>query len=226
MKRIFVLITALLLLAAMLGGCGSGRYTGKPVEGYEQFRAPEEGDTVVTFTTDMGVFKVLLFPEYAPMNVDIFVFLAQHGYYNNLPFHRVLNDFIIQSGGPANATHAATEMPDEFSDKLHHFTGALAMYGGGGAPTHMYYIVTALSFPEDVAAKMSSTPGISEELIEAYRTAYGAPHLDYDLTVIGQVYEGLDVVIAISQVETDELNRPINHIMVKTVEVSQFKESV
>ena len=56
---------------------------------------------IVTFTMENGsVFKAELYPEIAPNTVNNFISLVKSGYYNNLCFHRVIKDFMIQGGCP------------------------------------------------------------------------------------------------------------------------------
>jgi cyclophilin family peptidyl-prolyl cis-trans isomerase len=56
----------------------------------------KDGDTVAVMTTSNGTIKIKLFPELAPKTVLNFMGHAQNGYYNNLIFHRVIKDFMIQ----------------------------------------------------------------------------------------------------------------------------------
>jgi len=53
-----------------------------------------------TIHTNVGEFTVELFASEAPVTVNNFVFLAREGFYNELTFHRVIKDFMIQTGDP------------------------------------------------------------------------------------------------------------------------------
>ena len=95
-----------------------------------------EGDTVVTINTSMGDSKIKLFPEKAPKAVENFVTHAKNGYYNNVIFHRVINDFMIQGGDPEGTGYGGESIwgkpfEDEFSNELRHFRGALSMANAG-----------------------------------------------------------------------------------------------
>lgn len=60
-----------------------------------QLEMPVKGEITATLKTNLGDMKIRLFPEDAPRTVENFVSLAKSGYYNNLKFHRVINDFMI-----------------------------------------------------------------------------------------------------------------------------------
>ena len=68
---------------------------------------------------------------------------------------------------------------------------------------------------------MKTTPlyQFSEAQIQAYKTVGGTPHLDGSYTVFGEVYEGLDVIDKIAEVETDKNNRPNMDVRIKSVSI-------
>lgn len=105
-----------------------------------QVRMPAAGDTVATMKTSMGDIKILLFPEVAPKAVENFTTHAKNGYYDNLIFHRVIPDFMIQGGDP-NGTGMGGEsiwgapFKDEFDVNYHNLCGALSMANAGTAQT-------------------------------------------------------------------------------------------
>ena len=57
-------------------------------------------EPVVTLKTSQGDITLKLFPEYAPLAVENFLTHAKEGYYDGLSFHRVIKDFMIQTGDP------------------------------------------------------------------------------------------------------------------------------
>lgn len=224
-KRIFPVL-ALLLSMVLLVSCV--KYTGAHPEGYVQFSAPQEGDTVAIFDTSKGTVRVVLFPEYAPLNVENFINLASSGYYDGLEFHRVISGLLIQSGdksgsGTGGESSTGEAVLNEFSNQLHNFTGALCMAGGEGGNFSQFYIVAANSLSEEMVKKMEEG-GVDSGLIAAYRLAYGAPHLDFRYTVIGQVYEGLDIVMRISEVKTDSAHRPNSVVTINSVKIETYSE--
>ena len=65
-----------------------------------QAQMPEEGEEIAVIDTSKGVVKMRFFPEEAPKAVENFKTLAKDGYYDGLTFHRVIEDFMIQTGDP------------------------------------------------------------------------------------------------------------------------------
>ncbi|MEG1863305.1 MAG: peptidylprolyl isomerase [Oscillospiraceae bacterium] len=192
-----------------------------------QFSPPVSGDTVANIKTDKGVIKVKLFPKVAPKAVENFVKHSKDGYYNGLTFHRVLKDFIIQSGSPDGTPGAGesiwgVEFEDEFSDILHNYTGALAMANhGADTNSSQFYFVTAPvgGLGEDILTKLKEADR-RDAVIDGYKQAGGAPTLDYAYTVFGQIYEGLDVAFDISKVSTNEEGKPKKDVKIQTIEIS------
>ncbi|MEG2295337.1 MAG: peptidylprolyl isomerase, partial [Oscillospiraceae bacterium] len=66
----------------------------------KQFAPLKKGAKIVVLETTMGVIKIAFFPNEAPQAVENFLGLVDTGYYNGLTFHRVADDFMIQSGDP------------------------------------------------------------------------------------------------------------------------------
>jgi len=227
-KRVIAVFASIAVMCCLFAGCAQKTVNLAKVESGEmQFAQPSAGDTVATIKTNMGDIKVVLYPKYAPLAVENFVTHAQNGYYNGVTFHRVIEDFVIQSGDPdgtGNGGNSIWELPfsDEFSDKLHHYTGALSMANSGEDTNRsQFFIVTSLpkSMTEEIITLMGET-GWRQEIIDAYRQAGGAPNLDYRHTVFGQVYEGLEIAFDISYVKTDENDRPKEAVIIETIEIS------
>lgn len=114
-----------------------------------QFSELKEGDTIAKIQTSLGNITVRLFPEYAPKACENFTTLAKKGYYNGITFHRVINDFMIQTGDPT-ATGAGGEsiwgkpFEDEFTPNLRNFRGALSMANcGPNTSGSQFFIVQA-----------------------------------------------------------------------------------
>ena len=87
--------------------------------------------------TDGGIIKADLYPEIAPRTVDNFISLIQKGFYNNLIFHRVIPEFMIQGGDPTGTgaggpeyTIAGEFKSNGFNNPLKHTRGVLSMARG------------------------------------------------------------------------------------------------
>lgn len=196
-----------------------------------QFTHPAAGDTVAVIETSAGVFKAVLFPEQAPQACENFIGLAQQGYYNGLNITRVEKDFVISAGQGDNGKGATiwndNRYPIEVTDALHHYAGALCMAtDASGECASVFYVMESLpgsqSVTQELADQMAEA-AYREEVIAAYRTAGGAPYLDYTDTVFGQVYEGMEVVDAIAQAGVDENQKPVEDIAIYSVTITIYE---
>jgi peptidyl-prolyl cis-trans isomerase B (cyclophilin B) len=138
--------------------------------------ASEEGPVtqtaVITLETGNEI-KIEFYPQDAPKTVENFVTLAKRGFYDNLTFHRVVPDFVVQGGCPkGNGTGGpGYTIPAEFN-KQKHVRGSVAM---------------ARSQQPDSAGSQ-------------FYITYGAtPHLDGNYTVFGRVVSGMEHVDRIRQ---------------------------
>ena len=115
--------------------------------------------------TNKGIISLNLFYDKAPITVANFVNLSNRGYYNNLSFHRVINDFMIQGGCPLGTGTGGPgyEFKDEFhSDLKHNKPGILSMANAGPGTNGSQFFITHLA----------------------------TPHLDNNHTVFGEVVDG------------------------------------
>lgn len=197
----------------------------------EQLQGPKAGEEVAIIKTNHGEIKVRLFPEVAPKAVENLVTHAKSGYYDGLTFHRVMKDFMIQGGDP-DGTGAGGEsiwgesFEDEFHNEYRNFRGALSMANAGpNTNGSQFFIVQKDSFEEEIAAQMREAvkeDNFPEAILLAYEELGGTAWLDFSHTVFGQVYEGMDVVDKIAEVEV--LNtKPIEPVIIETIEVIEYK---
>ena len=173
------------------------------------------------------------------MHADNFVELSEKGFYNGLLFHRVISNFMIQTGDPnsRNAEKGAVlgygdsgyRIPAEFHPALYHKKGALAaarqgdqMNPGRESNGSQFYIVQGkklideeLNAMEASGAHIAFTP----EQRMFYSEVGGTPHLDYAYSVFGEVIEGLEVIDKIASVETDDRDRPIEDVKIISIRV-------
>ncbi|MBE2182538.1 MAG: peptidylprolyl isomerase, partial [Anaerolineae bacterium] len=97
------------------------------------------------FKTSKGDFDIELFAKEAPATVNNFVFLARDGFYDGIPFHRVINNFMIQGGDPTGTGRGGPgyKWPDEASAlKLKHETGVLSMANAGPNTNGSQFFIT------------------------------------------------------------------------------------
>lgn len=121
----------------------------------------------VVMTTTQGVIKYKFYPKDAPNTVHRIIELINQGFYNNLTFHRVVRDFVIQGGDPQGTGIGGSgqKLKAEFNERRH-IEGTVAM-------------------------ARSQDPNSADS--QFYISLGTHPHLDRNYTVFGQVIEGMDV---------------------------------
>lgn len=227
------------MCAVMIGAAFSG-CARKQVKLDEQpilnYTAPEVGDDIVRITVkDYGDIVVRLFPDELPEACENFTELAKSGYYDELIFHRVIENFMIQGGDPkGDGTGGESIWGDKFDggscDQIIHLPGALAYANSQGTSTDgsQFYIVTGDTADAETLGKITEQGGtyFTEEAKELYAQHGGAPWLDGgNYTVFGQVIDGLDVVYAISHVPTGENDKPKQAVYIEKMTVEQYDGS-
>ncbi len=158
---------------------------------------------IVTFTMENGdVFKAELYPDVAPQSVNNFISLINKNFYEGLIFHRVIKGFMIQGGDPEGTGMGGPgySIKGEFSSNgfkndLKHTEGVLSM--------------ARSMFPDSAGS----------QFFVMHKTS---PHLDGDYAAFGKVIEGMEVVNAIAEVDTDFSDRPRTPQVMKTVTVETF----
>lgn len=200
------------------------------------FIMPEIGEKIAVITVkDYGEIKIKLFPEDADKGVENFTGLAEMNYYDELIFHRIIPDFMIQGGDPkGNGTGGKSVWGEPFeggtSEHLYHFTGAVAYahdaYSGTAGNGSQFYIVNTPdgylgNTCEELYYYGYNWPA---NVVDKYNEAGGVPHLDGEYTVFGQVFEGIDVVRAIAEVETDpENDKPLTPVIMDSVRIVEYE---
>ncbi|MGZ3595184.1 MAG: peptidylprolyl isomerase [Syntrophales bacterium] len=124
--------------------------------------------------TGRGVIELELYPKHAPKTVNNFVFLAKEGFYDDVSFHRVIKNFMIQGGDPTGTGRGGPgyKFVDELKENpLKHETGVISMANSGPNTNGSQFFIT--HSPQ--------------------------PHLNGRHAVFGKVVSGQDVVDAIQQ---------------------------
>ncbi|MDP3726041.1 MAG: peptidylprolyl isomerase [bacterium] len=162
---------------------------------------------VVVFKTTKGDIEIELFIDKMPITSGNFLKLAKEGFYNGVKFHRVIPGFMIQSGDPLskkdNTALYGTGGPgysiaDEFVEGLSNVRGTIAMANSGpnsGGSQFFINLVDNVGLDFDKEPFASSHP------------------------VFGKVVSGMDVVLAISKVETGERDIPIVPVVIERIDI-------
>lgn len=208
------------------------------------FTAPEVGEKIAVITVkDYGEIKIKLFPDEVPEAVENFIGLADMNYYDELIFHRVIPGFMDQGGDPkGDGTGGKSIWGDKFdggvSGNLYHFSGAVAYANSGSTATNgsQFYIVNTDegdctyggAYLDDGSYQVFSSfeeMGVNypESVKQLYLEKGGVPYLDGGYTVFGQVIEGMDVVRAIGQVETNENDKPLTQVVMESVRIEEYE---
>ncbi|MDR0541487.1 MAG: peptidylprolyl isomerase [Dysgonamonadaceae bacterium] len=182
-----------------------------------------------TIETSLGNIQVKLYDNTSLHKANFEKSVAEQ-VYDSILFHRIIEGFMIQTGDPATkpgANRATTTegetIPAEFVPENFHKKGALAAARMGdpvnpekrSSPTQ-FYIVQGRPFSEEELNFMESYHGKSwtPEQKEIYKTLGGAPFLDQDYTVFGEVVDGLDIVDKIAALPTDSRDFPLSDIRI------------
>lgn len=178
--------------------------------------------------TDYGNMKVMLYNS-TPQHRDNFIKLANEGFYEDLLFHRVIKNFMIQGGDPDSKGAPAGQrlgmggpgyqVPAEIGAP--HFKGTLAAARNNN-PEKMssgsqFYIVQGTVPSDQQLNTYESTRGFkyNEEQRKLYQEIGGTPQLDMEYTVFGEVVEGLEVIDKIAAVKTGAADRPVQDVKMK-----------
>ena len=147
------------------------------------------GQEIAVITTSKGVIRVQLAGNDAPIHVGNFVELAQKGFYNNLKFHRYVENFVIQGGCP-NTRDLTPEQVANGGGGFFNRPGT----GGPGYSIKEEYSTNPNNSHEDGALAMARSQHPDSAGSQFY-FCLGAQHfLDPNYTVFGQTIEGMDVI--------------------------------
>ena len=149
---------------------------------------------IAEFNTNKGNFKIELFGDKAPLTVGNFLKLVDDGFYNGLIFHRVIPDFMIQGGCPHGTGRGGPgyTIRDEFHPNLKHDSkGILSMANAGPNTGGSQFFITVAP----------------------------TPWLDKKHAIFGKVIEGMDVVEAISNVQKDRMDKPLQDVVISSINI-------
>ena len=210
MKKIF--FSAFLSIMILLPGCSSGQNSKKsqvPAKKTENEVKPAvaadkfENMTKVLIKTSMGDITIALYDE-TPLHKENFIKLVNDNFYNDVLFHRIIQGFMIQAGDPNSKQAKAGEMlgnggpgytiPAEIVPTLTHKRGAVA----------------AARMGDQVNPKKESS-GSQFYIVDGMN---GAPHLNGDYTIFGEVISGMEVVDKIALTATNSAERPVRDIFI------------
>ena len=148
--------------------------------------------TDVTLDTSMGPITVELYNDHAPKTCKNFATLAERGYYNSIIFHRVIPNFMLQTGDPTGTGRGGSSIyGDAFEDEInpslkHTGAGVLSMANSGPNTNGSQFFITLAP----------------------------TPWLDGKHTIFGRVKTGLRVVQRMGLVKTDKDDKPMDEVKI------------
>ncbi len=156
--------------------------------------------TTVIMHTTMGDIKIQMHDD-MPITTGNFVELAKKGFYDGVIFHRVIDGFMIQGGDPTGTGMGGPgyNIQDEFGTGHSNIRGTIAMANTGRPNT-----------------------GGSQFFINTVNNTYldkENPQTPYAHPVFGTVLEGMDVVDKIGHVETDRNDKPLQDVVIQSIDV-------
>lgn len=157
----------------------------------------KSGQVKVVLRTSKGDIHLQLTPNETPRTVQNFVTHCRDGYYNNVIFHRVIKNFMMQTGDPqGDGTGGESIWGGEFEDEFH----------------------PDLKHTQPFVLSMANC-GPNTNGSQFFITTVKCPWLDNKHTVFGKVVHGSDVVTAIENVACDKTDRPVEDVKILQVDV-------
>ncbi|HEY4669034.1 MAG TPA: peptidylprolyl isomerase [Tepidiformaceae bacterium] len=177
----------------------------KTFEKAEQVIDAEKFDYTAVIKTSMGDIELKLLAQEAPRTVNNFVFLAQQGYFDGIIFHRVIPNFVIQSGDPTGTGSGGPGYTtEEDQNELKNERGMLSMAKAGATTV----------FGSQFFINLKDNPALDEDGPSQKR-----------FYPFAQVTSGMDVVDAISEVETSAdprtRDRPLEDVVIESITITE-----
>lgn len=184
------------------------------IENTKYIESEEETNLVKIEVKDYGIIIAELFEDVAPITVKNYKKLVSAKFYDNFIFHRVIKDFMIQTGDPTGTGYGGSDetIKGEFEingveNNLSHIRGVLSMARSGSDPE-----------TEETMNSASS---------QFFIVHQNSTFLDTKYAAFGRVINGLDVVDSVANVTTDENDKPIkNQTIISIRFVTPYIEEV
>jgi len=154
-----------------------------------------------TIHTNLGDIQVELYPDETPLTVENFTAHARNGYFDGVIFHRVIRNFMIQTGDPLGSG-----------------TGGKSIWGG----TFEDEIDPSLKHDRPFILSMANA-GKNTNGSQFFITTVPAPWLDGKHTIFGKVVKGMEVVKLIEKTKVDSMDKPVNPIKIESITIAKAK---
>jgi cyclophilin family peptidyl-prolyl cis-trans isomerase len=179
MKKVLVV-----LLLLIINGCGTME------------------NTKVKIETNMGEMEFELYDSQAPITTGNFKKLINEGFYDGVRFHRVIKDFMIQTGDPLSKDVSKQDM-----------------WGTGGSDNIKDEFVSTLRHSKKGLLSMANS-GPNTGSSQFFITLIPTPWLDDKHAIFGELISGEEVLDKIGNVETEGPDRPVEEIVISKISIS------
>jgi len=229
------------------------------VDANTPWELPDDPETnYFEIITPLGRIVIHLYDE-TPAHRDNFRKLVADGFFDGIKFHRIIRGYMIQGGDPNSKDDRPEDdglggpgytVPAEFVASLYHKRGALAAARQGdhvnperNSSGSQFYIVQGMRIDsltlDRIEQQIRMTSGdqgfrFLPEIRRVYQTVGGAPNLDGQYTVFGELVEGFDVLDRIAESETPRqlgqqvpeylIDRPIEDIPMEIRALPDYRE--
>jgi len=188
-------------------------------------------ETKVVIFTKYGKLKFTLYDN-SPLHRANFVMLIKRKFYDKTLFYRIIDNFMIQ-GGNSDSPEINSKIneigaywiPNEISSSRFHKKGALAMavspeeqrFGKKSSAINFYIIEGIKMNSSYFKLKEKEGKKFTKKQKEVYKTQGGAPHLDGNYTVFGELTSGFSTLSKISKLKTDKYDWPVKDFYIDSI---------
>ena len=196
-------------------------------------------EDIIIMQTSKGDMKIKLYNN-TPLHKANFLLLSKNKFYENTEFYRVIKDFMIQGGDSDDENRPEMKskfgrytIPNEINKNNIHKKGAIAMareYKKNPkkrSSSFDFFIVQGKIYTpgELKAVEIEKNITYTEAQKQIYYTIGGAPHLDGDHSVFGEVISGLEVIDSIANTRIDKSNWPYSDVKIN-IEILNQKTNI
>lgn len=162
-----------------------------------------QAQTQITFYTSMGEFVVEMTDSLTPITSGNFIQLTLQEYYDNVIFHRVIKNFVVQGGDPTGTGYGGPgySIPDEFDSTLSNVTGTISMANAGPNTGGSQFFFN---------------------LVNNTHLDYNKPPLTSAHPVFGWVVSGWSTVISIGNVAVNASYRPLTDVVMDSLRITYW----
>ena len=177
----------------------------------------EASENFVVFETTLGNIKMELYPEVAPKTVANFIKLVQEKFYDGIIFHRVITDFMIQTGGTkedGSSKDPGYKFEDEINPKALGLTDQVIQANQQRGYKYSDTL-KSIKLEYGILAMANAGPNTNGSQIFIITKKDGTDWLNGLHTAFGKVVEGMDVALKIQNVPKDPQDKPLANVVIK-----------